>query len=125
MHEKKAFLERRRFPRIAKSLPLKLSTENFDAVTQTTNISANGALCESDKFLELFTKLKIILLIPLKENIKEKTTEKVVKVSCEGVVVRAEQIPGTSKYNIAIFFNRISKVAIQKISQYINYYLNR
>jgi hypothetical protein len=118
MQENKLVAERRSHPRIAKSLSLKLGSGTADCVTQTKNISVSGALCEVDRSIDLFTKLKITLLVPLKGNIHAEN--KVSKISCEGVVVRKEAIPHTNKFNIAIFFNRISKVAADKIYQYVS-----
>jgi len=118
MQDNKTVAERRSHPRIVKSLPLKLGFGGADFVTQTKNISGSGALCEIDCNIDLFTKLKITLLVPLKENIH--ANNKVSKISCEGVVVRKDVIPHTNKFNIAIFFNRISKAAVDKIYQYVS-----
>lgn len=118
MPDNKPVAERRSHPRIAKPLSLKLGLGTADCVTQTKNISVSGALCEVDRSIDLFTKLKITLLVPLKYNIH--ANNKVSKISCEGVVVRKEAIPNTNKFDIAIFFNRISKVAADKIHQYVN-----
>jgi c-di-GMP-binding flagellar brake protein YcgR len=118
MRDNKTLVERRKHPRVNKALSLKLSSLNADLVTETKNISASGVLCEVEHPLELFTKVKITLLLPIRDSVAVKT--KVVRVACEGVVVRKDFIPEIQKFNIAIFFNRISKVASEKLARYIS-----
>lgn len=111
-----SYKERRKHPRIAKSLPLKISSDSFDIVTQTRNLSCIGTYCEVDKYLEPLTKLKIILLLPFKK--KDAVITK--KFSCQGVVVRTENIPlKNDRYNVAIYFNDIEKKEFKKISDYV------
>ncbi len=108
--------DRRKHPRLTKNLPLKLSLDGFDLVTETKNLSCSGAYCEINKYLEPLTKLQIILLLPFKK--KDKIITK--KFSCQGVVVRADSVPlKNSHYNIAIFFNDIQKKEMNKISDYL------
>ena len=114
--------ERRRCPRLEKNLPLKISCDDFDIVTETKNLSCLGAYCQINKFLEPLTKLKIVLLLPFKDK-KNVLTK---KVSCQGVVVRTEAIPSKNNlYNIAIYFNDIQKKEINKISEYVNSLLEK
>lgn len=109
--------ERRKYPRLDRNLPLKISCDNFDIVTETKNLSSIGAYCEIDKYLQPLTKLKIILLLPLKSK-KAVVTK---KISCQGVVVRTEAIPlKNDRYNIAIYFNDIQKKSMNIISDYVN-----
>ncbi len=109
--------ERRKYPRLNKNLPLKISSDNFDIVTETKNLSSVGAYCEVNRYLEPLTKLKIILLLPFKR--KDRVITK--KISCQGVVVRSEAIPlKNDQYNVAIFFNDIQKGDISKISSYVS-----
>lgn len=111
-------VERRRYPRIQKELPVKISTKGYDFATQTKNISCIGAYCYVDKYIPPMTKLSVMLLFPLEP--KEKKTAE--KVQCKGVVVRTESnLP--QGFNIAIFFNEISQRNKDKISQYINRFL--
>lgn len=113
--------ERRKYPRLDKNLPLKLTLDEFDIVTETKNLSCIGTYCEISRFLEPLTKLKIILLLPFKKKNRISTK----KVSCQGVVVRAQAIPLKNNcYNIAIYFNDITKAEMNKISDYVNSLIN-
>jgi c-di-GMP-binding flagellar brake protein YcgR len=117
--------ERRKYPRIAKSLPLKISDDGqFDIVTETKNISANGVYCCVSKPIKNLTKLSIILLIPFQKNKKESIR----KVKCEGIVVRedeAENIKDNGKhpYRIGIFFNNIKERDKKSLATYIDSHL--
>jgi len=110
-------VDRRRSPRVKGALSVKISNEALEVVTQTINISASGILCQIQENIPEFTKLKIILLLSSRQP--NSGTSKISKVTCEGIVVRNELIPHSKKHNIAIFFNRISKLATEKISQYV------
>ena len=116
MSVNKSNQERRRSPRLFKSIPIKLCQESGDIVTQSVNISHSGMYCRIDKYIEPMTRLKIHLLIPIKKSGKNSTK----KVSCQGAVVRTEQIPGTEEYNLAIFFNEIAQRDAELISEYIS-----
>jgi hypothetical protein len=110
------FLERRRHPRVAKELALKIKTDKYDLVTRTQNLSCIGAYCSVNKYIPALTKLSIMLLLPT----KGKNTHS--KVQCKGVVVRTEDNP-PSGFNVAIYFNDINQHEKEKISKYINQYL--
>lgn len=112
------FKERRRYPRIEKSLPLKLSSDEYDIITQTKNISCIGAYCSVDRFIPLWTKLSIILLLPSASKRNPN-----IKVKCKGVVVRTEKDP-QGNFNIAIYFNEITQAQKNKILKYVNQHLN-
>ena len=110
--------ERRRYPRIQKELPLKLTTDDYDLVTQTKNISCIGAYCAVDRYIAPLTKLSILLLLPLQSKNRITTT----KVQCKGVVVRTEQsLP--AGFNIAIFFNEIGERDKKKIAKYVSQHI--
>jgi len=98
--------ERRRSPRIYRNVPLKIVDEHGDIVTETANLSGTGAYCQVNRYIDMMTKLKIDLLLPVtKGGAKESR-----KITCSGAVVRTEPIPGnTEQYNIAVFFTDISK----------------
>jgi len=95
--------DRRRSPRIVTSLPLKLTDNEYDILTETKNISASGVYCSVDKPIEPMTKLNIIILVPQKKANKKS----VKKINCMGVVVRKEYVKtnGHHAYHIGIFFN--------------------
>ena len=108
--------ERRQSPRVEQNIPLKISHDDFDIVTETKNLSRSGVYCRVKKYIEPMTKLKMHLLLPFKRN--ERIVTK--KVSCQGVVVRTESIPQSDGYNIAIYFNDIQKRDAEQITEFIN-----
>lgn len=110
--------ERRRYPRLVQSLPIKLSDSGYDIVTETKNISGNGAYCAVDKPLEVMTRLKIVILLPFQKN-----RQKIVKrINCYGVVVRRDYIKdnGSHSYRVGIYFNEIKESARKTLLSYIN-----
>ena len=107
--------ERRQHPRLEKNIPLKISSTDFDIVTETKNLSCRGAYCQVNRPLEMMTKLKIHILIPLMKNNKVATK----KITCEGVVVRAEPQPRQGYYNTAIYFSDIQSKDAKIISEYV------
>jgi len=108
--------EKRRQPRVDNNLPLKISTDQVDLVTETKNISSSGVYCRVSKFLEPMTKLKVTLMLPMKRA--GKTVAK--KVLCGGVVVRTENIPGSDGFNTAIFFNDIHPRDSRVLAQFVD-----
>ena len=115
----KGNLEKRRYPRLEKNLPIKIRAQDFDIVTQTKNISAIGVYCQLDKYIAPMTHLSIVLLLPVSAG-------KVTKIQCEGIVARITEITQDKElaYNIAIFLNDISDKNINKISKYIMKHLS-
>jgi hypothetical protein len=119
---KKTDQEKRRFPRAAKNLAIKLEDKDVDFVTETKNISCIGAYCQIDTYLPILTKLKITLLLPKDKNVKIPK-----HIACEGTVVRVEKCADTleaNKYNIAIYFNKISRPDMKVIDHYVKTHLN-
>ena len=108
--------ERRKDPRADNNIPLKISSEDFDIVTESKNLSCSGAYCLVDKPLEPMTKLKIQLLLPMKQ--KNKTIVK--KISCCGVVVRSQPQEGEKNFSTAIYFNDIKDKDKKVLSQYVD-----
>jgi len=115
-HHHQSNSERRKHPRLAGNIPVKLCAEEFDIVTETKNLSRTGAYCRVNKYIEPMTKMKIQLLLPFKQNTKTLTK----KVSCQGVVVRAEAVPGGENFNIAIYFNEIKTRDADYISEFVH-----
>ena len=107
--------ERRRDPRLEKSVALKISSGDFDIVTETKNLSGSGALCFVDKFITPMTKLKLNFLLPIKRN--KKIVNK--RITCEGVVVRSEAVEGKELFQTAIFFSDISPKDSQAIHEFV------
>ena len=111
----KTTTEQRRYPRVSKNLPIKIKNGNFDIITETKNISCTGAYCQADKYIPVFTKIKTTILLP------SKTKNHTQNISCSGVVVRVEKNDNTlePQYNIAIYFNEISKLNMLKINRFV------
>ncbi|MDD5584177.1 MAG: PilZ domain-containing protein [Candidatus Omnitrophica bacterium] len=112
--------DKRQYPRVEKSLSLKLSDIEFDIVTETKNISGSGVYCAVNKPLEPMTKLNIIILIPLKKNGGRAKTVK--KIQCQGVVVRQESMHdnGKNSYHVGIYFSDIKEHDRKNLVAYIN-----
>ena len=108
--------ERRRSPRLDHTIPVKISSDDVEIVTETKNLSATGAYCRVNKYLEPMTKLKIHLLLSLKKN--QKPTTK--KITCQGVVVRTEAVPNSDYFHTAIFFNDITPKDGQVLKDYVD-----
>jgi hypothetical protein len=108
MIHKDTDIERRRHPRSPKRLNFKLKAQDFDVVAETKDLSCIGALCQVNKPIPEMTHLKMILELPGKY------------AECEGTVVRVEKnSPSEDIYNIAIYFNEISKDEKKKIADYL------
>ena len=112
------FIEKRKYQRVDYNLPIKLSDSEFDIVTETKNISASGAYCSVDTEIPTMTKMRIILLIPLKRS----TKKHVRRINCEGIVVRNQPVRSNGRhyYDIGIYFNDIKEKDRKAILSYIN-----
>ncbi|MGA2774768.1 MAG: PilZ domain-containing protein [Candidatus Omnitrophota bacterium] len=116
---KKIGVEKRLHPRLDHSLPLKVAANGFDFKTATQNISCLGTYCRIDKYIPPFTRVAIKLSLPvaMSEGVKH------LAIECNGVIVRVQDEPDGSGFNVAIFFNRIREDQRKKISQYVNQFL--
>lgn len=109
--------DRRRFARAAKNLAIKLEDKDIDFVTETKNISCIGAYCQIDTYVPILTKLKVTLLLP-----KSGSNKTAKHITCEGTIVRIERSQDpveTNRYNVAIYFNRISKSDMKSIDTFV------
>lgn len=110
-------VERRKYPRIERKVPLRIKAKTFDAVTTAKNISSSGVLCQIEGYLPLLSKVKIVLFLPSEKK------SLISPIDIEGIVVRTKPCRIASLpevRNIAIFFNKIKIRAAAKISEYIN-----
>ena len=115
------FKDRRKHPRVGGNIPVKICGDEYDAVTETKNLSRSGVSCRVNKYIEPMTKLKIQLLLSFKK--KEKKVTK--KVACQGVVVRVEPISSEGYFHTAIYFNDISDKDAVVISDYVHVMLDK
>jgi len=113
-----AHKERRRDPRVSLSLLAKLylssgnlpsSAETIEA--ETENLSRSGVYCRLRRELPEYTKLDIVLELPLKG-------EKYVLVQCQGIVVRSLRGKEGNFY-AAIFFSRMDDLDRYTLEKYI------
>jgi len=113
--------ERRKDPRLANNIPVKICQEGGNFVAETQNISRSGAYCCVNKYIAPMTKLKIHLLFSSPEEKKRR----IKKVSCEGVVVRSEPVLDGKGYHLAIFFSDILKRDAEYITDYVSVYMEK
>jgi len=111
-------VERRKYPRIDRQLPLKVVANGYDFVTATQNVSCVGVYCQINKYVPPFTRVTVKLTLPIFTSNGNKNC----KVECKGVVVRTED-KDKNNFNVAIFFNEIKGEQRKIISQYINQFL--
>ncbi len=110
-------MERRKYPRLDKNLPIKAFGETFDFFTETMNIGAGGVLCYLEKPIPVATKLKITLVLPATKKEKE------MRIDCDGMVVRVQEnlkISGKNRYYIAIMFSDIKPEDREKIARFVS-----
>ena len=115
------FAEKRKYPRVNFSIPIKISDSDFDIVTETKNISAAGVYCYVNKKISVMTKLEIILLIPFVKNNKKDLR----KINCKGIVVRDQCLRSNSTYNysIGVYFNVIKESDRKTVLSYVKSHL--
>lgn len=110
--------ERRKSPRVKHGLPLKISGDGMDFITQTQDIGVNGALFRLEKAVPLMSRMAMTLLVPSHGKIR--TTRKIL---CNGVVVRCE--PARAKeapeeYNIAVYFTALKDSDKKVLTKYVH-----
>jgi hypothetical protein len=108
-----SFKEKRRHLRVEFKVPVKISGDHGDILTETKNLSCSGAFCRMDQRLEPMTRLRVYLLLPLQKSNKPATK----KVSCQGVVVRTQE--AGQEFESAIFFNDIAPKDAHTISDFV------
>ena len=107
--------EKRRHLRVEYNIPVKISGEYGDILTETKNLSCSGAFCRITQRLEPMTRLKVHLLLPLRKS--DKRTAR--KITCQGVVVRTQAAGGLDYYDTAIFFSDIAPKDSRTINEFV------
>lgn len=111
--------DRRKFPRIRdKNISVKLSGDDFNAITQSLDVSASGIYCKIDRHIPIMTRVQVILSLPGKSGSSASTT-----MTIDGVVVREHAVKADGRvqhYDIAIFFNTLLPKERKALVQYIN-----
>ena len=112
-----ALKERRRAQRVEANLAVTVRGGSAEALGKALNISTNGIYFESPRYLAPLTKVRLDLIIPDAE-----AARKTSPVTCDGVVVRVEpekDLPGVSRYNVAIFFTLVPDSSQKILARYI------
>jgi len=112
--------EKRRHLRLESKIPVKISSEHGDILTETINLSCFGAFCRVTARLEPMTRLKIHLLLPLPKGDKVKPK----KITCQAVVVRVRAAQEHNYYDTAIFFSDIAPKDSRTINDFIESMMN-
>jgi hypothetical protein len=107
--------EKRRHIRVEFKVPVKISGDQGEILTETKNLSCSGAYCRMAQRLEPMTKLKVHLLLPLRK--KDKVTTK--SITCESIVVRTQAVSGEQYYDTAIFFSGIAPKDSRTINEFV------
>ena len=113
--------EKRRHLRVDYKIPVKISSDHGEIVTETKNLSCSGAFCQVALRLEPMTRLKVHLLLPTRKS--NKGTAK--KITCRGVVVRTQEVTGQDYYDTAIFFSDIASKDSRTISEFVESMIER
>lgn len=98
-------LDRRRYPRSEPTTPFKLDLRAKDVAlaAKVRNLSCNGAYCHVTKPIAEMTRVMMVL------------ETDAYRIKCNGTVVRAEPVAEKGGYDIAVFFDRISKSDQEKL----------
>ena len=114
-HQTSLFQEKRRHLRLEYNIPVKISSDDGDILTETKNLSCSGAFCRMTQRLEPMTRLKVYLLLPLRKSDKVRPK----KITCQGVVVRTQAAAEEDYYDTAIFFNDIAPKDSRTINEFV------
>ncbi len=113
------FKERRRAKRVDANLAITITGGPEEAQGRTLNISTNGVLFESPRFMDVLTKVQFELVIPPPAAAAGAKQE---RVEIDGVVVRVEpetQDSTVEFYKIAVFFTFVSKSSQDVLTRFI------
>ena len=113
------FKERRRAKRVDANLAITISSGPDEVQGKTLNISTNGVLFESPRFMDVLTKVQFELIIPPPASAPHGKQE---RVQIDGVIVRVDPETEDSSvpfYRIAVFFTFVSKPSQDVLSRFI------
>ena len=98
--------ERRRLPRVPRTIPLHLGHGTEELVAASIDLSASGVYCQVSTHLPVMTKVQVTFVLP-----GEGQGPQPRRITCTGVVVRVESVePGEHgpSYRLAIFFTELT-----------------
>ena len=116
---RKESAERRRAPRAAVEVPVKIKQADGVIEASTKNISTSGAYCTLNTFVPLNAELGVTLLIPGEE---QSGRQQLKKLKCHGIVVRNQaERDGAAEpqYCRAICFSGIDRRDERELSDYV------
>ncbi|MEJ2744152.1 MAG: PilZ domain-containing protein [bacterium] len=116
---RKESAERRRAPRAAVEVPVKIKQAKGVIEASTKNISASGAYCMLNTFVPLNAELGVTLLIPREEPSGQQQLK---KLKCHGIVVRNEAERETAEaphYGMAICFTDLGRRDERELKDYV------
>lgn len=105
--------ERRRYPRIAKALKIRVNADQNQIATETVNVSCGGTLCWLDRPVPAMTKVAVDLALPKR------------LVHCAGAVVRCQPAPSQApaargrRYRLAVLFTEVSREDHRAIAEFV------
>ena len=114
--------ERRKHKRASLELPLDMvdpATQGKRCKAKTVNLSAGGIYCQVPFHVPELTRLKVCMMIPVKDSQGKEQDHPIV---CEGTVVRTvpeKPDPDTKTYEIGCFFTEIGDYDRLVIEQYL------
>jgi hypothetical protein len=121
---RKKSAERRRAPRAAAEVPVKIKGAGGVIEASTKDISASGAYCMLNTFVPLNAELGVTLLIPREE---QSGHQQLTKVKCHGIVVRNKaEREGVDEpyYGMAICFTDLGRRDERELSDYVKHRLS-
>ncbi len=107
--------ERRRDPRYARSLPIVVHDRADGVRAESINVSSRGLYCRVERYVEPFSKLKVVFELPFPGAEPS-------AVECDGVVVRVEpeqETPGVRDYCVAIYFLNLGQEEAALIEEFL------
>jgi hypothetical protein len=114
--------ERRKHKRASLEIPLDMRSpdgKHKSFTAKTINLSAGGFYCRVPFFVPMFTRLKISMVVPIKESGGRECDH---VVACEGTVVRTvpdKAGPSVKSYEIGCFFTDMSTYDRLIVEQYL------
>lgn len=110
------FSERRKHPRIQKSLDCEVAVGRSSFRARTQNLSCGGALCRLAEPVAPLTKLEINLQLPPVARVPA------CQIRCRGIVVRQEPVERAERrdaYLTAIFFSDIKDEDRKRLAEFV------
>jgi len=107
--------ERRRHPRIAVDLPLRLTLQNRTVVTRILDLSTSGIRFRTPEALPLLSRVQIGLELPASGGAAA-------PLAITGVVVRCDELaaPDAAPFDTAIYFEDLSETARHQLARFVS-----